>query len=209
MGRPPALALSAVVLCLACSMTTSGQSLGDVARKQRESHAQQRKPGRVFTDDDVKTKSADQIPDIAGMKKCGKETACFVVAVEGGKPASLEHAETVEEGTGVLTAASTWWSTGCKLDKCEVSFRLDSFKAAPNEKVVEGLPAEARKHAEARLADANRDSEAIIGKANTCAVAAKDLRRAFTSPRLSFVGLGGLADMGKACTGPMFAKPSR
>ncbi len=180
------------------------QSLGEAARKERERRAQQRPPARVITNDDIKKLSSDDVPEIPGMQKCAEDVACFLTAVDKGKPASLSHQETVEEGTGIITARSTWWTAGRAPDKCRVWFRVDAFKAEANAKVLERLAGEKRKEAEARLAEANRDFEPNKGKAQSCTLPKAGVRKAFEGPRLSFVLLGGLANMGKGCTGPMF-----
>jgi hypothetical protein len=165
------------------------------------------KPRHVYTNDDLKgtdSQSGDALPQIPGLVKCGTDLKCFLQALDTAALASVTRNETVEQGTGVLTSNSIWWITRRAAAQCEVSFRVNAFEAKVNEKVAQGSPKSARDAVEAKIAEMNRDFEAIRGATGTCTLAVKDLKALMTSPAWSLMSLGPASNFGKNCSGPAF-----
>jgi hypothetical protein len=178
----------------------------------RETTKSPAKPRHVFTNDDVEgsdSESSDGLPQIPGMIKCGKDLKCFVQALDNATPAAVTRSETAEQGTGVVTSNSTWWTTQFASGQCTVSFRVDALEAKVNEKVVPESPKAVRDVVEGRLAEMNRDFETIRGKTETCTLAVKDFRALMTSPAWSLMSLGPASKFGKNCSGPAFDAPHR
>jgi hypothetical protein len=176
----------------------------------REAPKAPSKPVHVFTNDDIKgssSQSGDGLPQIPGLIKCGKNLKCFLQALDSAKPAAVTRSETAEQGTGVVTSDSTWWTTQFASEQCTVSFRVDTLEAKVNEKVVLDSPQAVRDAAEGRLAEMKRDFETIRGKTETCTLAVKDLRALMTSPSWSLMSLGPASKFGKNCSGPAFDMP--
>ncbi|MGD0228229.1 MAG: hypothetical protein ABSF71_38495 [Terriglobia bacterium] len=101
------------------------------------------KAPHVYTNDDINgadSKSGDALPEIPGLIKCGKDLKCFLQALDSTTLAAVTRSETKEVGTGVVTSNSTWWTTQYSADRCVVSFRVDTFEAKANEKVVPESP---------------------------------------------------------------------
>jgi hypothetical protein len=94
-----------------------------------------------------------------------------------------------------------------KLADVAASFRVDTFEAKVNEKVVPATPQAARDAAAAKIAEMNRDIETIRGKTETCTLPVKNLKALMISPYWSLVTLGPASNYGKNCTGPAFDKP--
>jgi hypothetical protein len=165
------------------------------------------KPRHVYTNDDIKgagSQSGDGLPQIPGLVKCGAELKCFLQALDSATPAAVSRSETVEQGTGVLTSNSIWWTTQCTADHCTVSFRVDALEAKVNEKVVQDRSKAARDAVEGKIAEMNRDFETIRGKTCTCTLAVKDLKALMTSSSWSLMSLGPASNFGKNCSGPAF-----
>ena len=111
------------------------------------------KAPHVYTNDDVNwadSQSGDALPEIPGLIKCGKDLKCFLQALDSTTLAAVTRSETKEVGTGVVTSNSTWWTTQYAADRCTVSFRVDTFEAKVNEKVVSESPQSARDAAESQ-----------------------------------------------------------
>jgi hypothetical protein len=177
------------------------------------------KARRIFTNDSLNSPdpassapSVDGTPPIPGLIQCGHDLKCFLPALDKASPAVVTRTETVREGTGVITMASTWWTSQFSGDRCKISFRVDSLDARVNDEVVPEVPGE-RSAAEAKLAEMKRDFESIRGKTQTCSLAVKDLKTVMTSSAWSLVSLGMATAFGKDCSGPMFdslpSQPSR
>jgi hypothetical protein len=176
----------------------------------RETPKAPSKPQHVFTNDDIKgsgSESGDELPQIPGLIKCGKDLKCFLQALDSAKPAAVTRSETAEQGTGVVTSNSIWWTTEFASEQCTVSFRVDAFEAKVNEKVVPDSPKAVRDAVEGRLAEMNRDFGTIRGKTETCTLAVKDLKALMTSPSWSLMSLGPASKFGKNCSGPAFDMP--
>jgi len=170
------------------------------------------KPRHVFTNDDIQradSQSNDGLPQIPGLIKCGRDLKCFLQALDSATPAAVRRSETAEEGTGVVTSNSTWWTTQFAADRCTVSFRVETLEAKVNEKVVPDSPKAARDAVEKKLAELNRDFETIRGKTETCTLTVKDLKVLMTSPSWSLMSLGPASNFGKNCSGPAFDRPHR
>lgn len=195
-----------LLILLSAALVVQAQSLGDLARQERERKAQQQKKTQTITNEDVKQTKGyqDQVPEVSGMQKCGAD-ACFLAAVNAGKPASLTRSETSKESHATVTATSTWWVLGCPGEPCEVFFRADAFHIEPDPEKLAELPDEDRKKAESMMEQGNHDFETVRGRTNSCVVQRTAVKGAFENRRLSFVALGGLAGGGKNCAGPMFA----
>ena len=179
-------------------------------QNDRETPKAPSKPRRVFTNDDMKeagSQSSDGLPQIPGLIKCGRDLKCFLQALDSAKPAAVTRSETAEQGTGVVTSNSIWWTTEFASEQCTVSFRVDAFEAKVNEKVVPDSPKAAHDAVEKKLAEMNRDFETIRGKTETCTLAVKDLRALMTSPSWSLMSLGPASKFGKNCSGPAFDMP--
>jgi len=162
-------------------------------QNDRETPKVPSKPRRVFTNDDMKgadSQSSDGLPQIPGLIKCGKDLKCFLQALDSATPAAVTRNETAEEGTGVVTSNSTWWTTQYAADRCTVSLRIDALEAKVNEKVVPDSPKAARDAVESKLAEMNRDFETIRRNTGTCNLAVKDLKALMTSPSWSLMSLG-------------------
>jgi hypothetical protein len=173
----------------------------------RETSKAPPKPRHVFTNDDLEgagSQSSDGLPQIPGLIKCGRDLKCFLQTLDSATPAAITRSENAEEGTGVVTSNSTWWTTQFAADRCTVSFRVDTFEAKVNEKVVQDSPKATRDAVEGKIAEMNRDFETIRGKTETCTLAVKDLKALMTSPSWSLMGLGPASNFGKNCSGPAF-----
>jgi hypothetical protein len=169
------------------------------------------KPRRVFTNDDIKdagSQSGDGLPQIPGLIRCASDLKCFLQALDSATPAAVTRAETVEQGTAVVTSNSIWWTTQYTGEQCLVSFRIDAFEAKVNEKVVGANPKASRDAAEGKLAEMNREFEGIRGKVSTCTMAVKDLKALMTASAWSLMSLGPASRFGRNCSGAAFDRPS-
>ena len=166
---------------------------------------------RIFTNDDLQSPASDAdegLPHIPGLIKCGREVKCFLEALDSASPAAVTRLETVEQGTGLVTSNSTWWTAACADGRCTVSFRVDAFEAKVNEKVVPANPKASRDAVEEGIAKMNRDFAAIRGKTSTCTLAVKDLKAMMTGSSLTLMSLGPASNFGKNCSGPGFDTPA-
>jgi hypothetical protein len=161
---------------------------------------------RVFTNDDVEKaapQSADGAPQIPGLVQCGTDLKCFLTALDSATPAVITRSETVEVGDAIANSNSTWWTSQFTTDRCTISFRVNTFEARLNAKVV---PPTSPDHdvAESKLAEMKRDFDKVRGQPSTCTVAIKDLKILMTPPSWSLMSLGPATSFGKNCSGALF-----
>jgi hypothetical protein len=188
-----------VLLLLAVAVSSAAAQQNDQQAGKAPS-----KPRHVYTNDDFKgagSESGDGLPQIPGLVKCGTDLKCFLNALDSASPAAVSRSENVEQGTGVLTSHSTWWTTHCATDQCTFSFRFDAFEAKVNEKVVQDSSPTVRSLVEGKIAEMNHDFEPIRGQTGTCTLPVKDLKDLMTSPGWSLMSLGKASNLGKNCTG--------
>lgn len=193
-----------VLFLLLAALPVWTQSLGEIARKNRETK-ESKKAARVLTNDDLSPNQADKLPPNLppGAQNCNTDQKCFLEAIDKGTIAWMIKSEKAYEESVLLSTSTTWWTTGYTVDKCSVSIRLNEFSAVIDEERAKRRPQD-RARIEAQLAELKQQSPNVLGKENTCLLTRADVRKALTGTGLSVTTVAVLAFYGKSCTGPLF-----
>jgi len=191
-------------LLLLAGLPAWPQSLGEIARKNREAK-EGKKAAKVLTNEDLSPNQADKVPPNlpVGTQNCNTDQKCFLEAIDKGTLAWFIKAEKAYEESVLLTTSTTWWTTGYAGNKCSVSIRLNEFSAEIDEERAKRRPQD-RARIEAQLAQLKQESPNVLGKENTCLLTRADVRKALTGTGLSVTTAAVLSFYDKSCTGPLF-----
>ncbi len=194
----------AALLILLAGLSAWPQSLGEIARKNREAK-EGKKAAKVLTNDELSPGQADKLPPnlAPGTQSCGTDQKCFLAAIDKGTLAWMIKSEKAYEESALVSTSTTWWTTGFEGDICSVSIRLNEFSAEIDEERAKRRPQD-RARIEAMLAQLKVETPNIIGKENTCRLTRADLKKALTGTGLSVTTAAVLAFYDKSCTGPLF-----
>lgn len=181
------------------------QSLGEIARKNREAKEGKKEPARVLTNDDISPNQAGKMPPyLPGTIACGSDMKCFLAAIDKGTLAWMTKAEKTPEASAIFTTSTTWWTTKYVGEACSVSIRLNEFSGEIDEERAKARRPSERPMVEAKLAELKREMPKVVGKDNTCQLTRSDLKKALTAPGLSLTTAAVLSFYDKGCTGPLF-----
>jgi len=194
----------AVALLLLTGLPAWPQSLGEIARKNREAK-EAKKSAKVLTNDDLSPNQADKIPPNLppGAQNCNTDQTCFLAAIDKGGLAWMIKSEKAYEESVLLTSSTTWWTTGYTGNKCSFSVQLNDYSAQIDEERAKRRPQD-RPRIESQLEQLKQQFPGIKGKENTCRLTRADLKKALTGPGLSVTTAAVLAFYEKSCTGPLF-----
>lgn len=193
-----------LLLLLLGGLPAWSQSLGEIARKNREAK-ESKKAARVLTNDDLSPGQADKLPPNLppGTQACNTDLKCFLAAIDKGVLAWMIRSEKAYEESVLLSTSTTWWTTAYAGEQCAVSIRLNEFSAEIDEERAKRRPQD-RARIEAHLAEWKQQLPNIIGKDNTCLLTRSALKKALTGSGLSVTTAAVLSYPDKSCTGPLF-----
>lgn len=193
----------AAAFVLLAALSAASQSLGEIARKNREAK-ESKKAARVLTNDDLSPGQADKLPPyLPGTVACGTDLKCFLDAIDKGTLAWVTKSEKAFEESVLLSTSTTWWTTRYAGDQCTVFIRLNEFSAEIDEERAKRRPQD-RERIEAHLAEWNQQLPNIRGKDNTCLLTRSAVKKALTGRDLSVTTAAVLAYPDRGCTGPLF-----